>query len=754
MIYIFALCIVAIVMLLCDSMYRSYRFRTPMGNMLGNASLSCAIVVISYAINYLADTESLMVLFCCIQNIGVIWSFYFIMRFSVYFAERKPLNMGLRVITIAVVMLDSAIILTSPINGIAFAIEYRKGALSSVAALSPKPFFLVHCALCFIEVLSIVIILADKLRRSAKIYAMKYVLVIVIVLLMAIPEGLFAVDKKAVFDYSVVFFGLSGAFLCYAVFILPAVMVLGGAQSYLSEFMPGIVAMYDNAGVLINKDRRAIEVIGRAFPHYEEGMKEIIRFSGGDNQHIMHAGREYEVTSRKISDKNGCHVLTAYTFKDVTESSILIGKEHHNAITDPLTGINNRAGFFEQAETFLAEHGKDNCYVMLISGINGFRDINRLYGTKVGDSVLKQIAAKFSEIKGRIPIVYGRIAESKFSLLLPHDEIDNVVSSMSTLEIDTGDDLSISIDMRHGYVVMDKGLGLEDYFELAIAAFVNSRKNAGFSVVEYSDDLQEEQKRRETLILDVQKAIQNRDFVIDLQPHIDHGSRRVVGAKAWACWEHPVYGRLNNTEFISLLEEAGFIAKLNRYVWREAAATLERFSGSGLFDGYISVELDKENILRPGTADELVKLLREYGLTPEKLHLVIRNVANGDDLEAVIASLENFRAKGFYIEEADFGKGLIDVENFLKIPFDGEIIAMNVLRAAYENSRPELTLKSFVSAFLNMGVDAIAVGVDSEEDYELLKKVNIRVAEGRFFADAIPLREFAGFVKKYNKIVS
>ncbi|MCR5278386.1 MAG: EAL domain-containing protein [Lachnospiraceae bacterium] len=753
MIYFFALCIVAIVMLLCDSMYRSYSFKTPMGNMLGNASVSCVVVVISYAVNYLSSSEKLMALFCCIQDIGIVWSFYFLMRFSVYFAEKKPLNMTLRILSVVVVMLDSAIILTSPINGIAFAIEYRVGGVSTVAVLSPKPFFLVHCFICFLEVITIIWLIGERLIKSARIYAAKYVIVIVAVLFMAIPEAIFALDKKTVFDYSVFFFGIAGALLCYAVFTLPAVVILGNAQNYLSEFMPGVVAMYDNAGVLINSDKRATDVMGRDFPHIEKEMRELLQIKDDETKHIMHGGREFSVSVRRICDRNGLHVLTAFAFTDVTESSILIGKEHHNAITDPLTGINNRAGFFEQAEAFLSEHDKDRCYAIMISSVNGFKDINRLYGTKVGDNVLKQIASKLTTLRGYLPIVFGRIAESKFSLLVPFEVIGEVVDSMSTIAVQAGDNREICVDMRHGFVTMDKGLTLEDYFELAIVAFVNSKKNAGVSVVEYSDNLREEQRRRQTLIQDVRKAIDNRDIVIDLRPHINFREHRIIGAKAWACWDHPVYGRLDYNEFARILEEGGFTAEFNRYVWREAAATLERFSGSGLFNGYISVELDKENILRLGTADKLVKMLREYGLTPDRLHLVIRN-CDGDERDQIIHSIEEFRRKGFYIEEADFGKGVTNVETFLKVPFDGEIIGINIIRAAYESARPEMTAASFISAFTRIGIDAIVVGVDTREDYELIEKLDVKIAEGKYFAEAIALREFAGFVRRFNKSVS
>lgn len=752
MIYVCSVSMAVLLVLLCVSIYKSFSSRTPMGNMLGYFALSCAVVVVSFAVNLISASEQVMTFFCCIQNIAVTWSYYFLFRFSSEFAERKSNRVMYRIICVAVLMIDSAVILTTPINGIAFHIAIRDDAGTTVAVLSPKLFFFIHCVLCLILIVSVIWVLADRIRHSARVYALKYAFVIGATILMALPGALFVFDESSILDYSVFFFGFSGSFLYYAAFVLPAIIVFGGSQGYLAAIMPGTYALYDNTGVLINRDDRAFSVLGEEFPQDEDKMREIIRLDDSNSGSIMHGGKEYSISARKIVDRNGFHVLTAYVFVDVTEKSIQLEKEHKTAIIDKLTGINNRAGFTEEAEEFMAEHGNENCYAMMISGVNGFKDINRLYGTKVGDDVLKKVAGALIDIKRRLPIVFGRVAESKFSIMAPFAELESVAATISSLTVET-DSGALEIGMRHGYVVMNKRLSFEEYYELATVAFVNSKKNEGYNVVEYSATLAEEQKRRETLIADVRNAMANKEFVIDLQPHISLADNSVVGAKAWACWEHHLYGRLDNTEFMSLLDEAGFTWELNRYVWKEAAATLERFKGSDFFNGYISVELDKDNILRDDLTEVLESLLKEYDLKADKLHLVIRKCSDEVTRERVIRILRDLRSRGFYIEEADFGKGRSSIEAFLALPFDGVIIDMSVLKIADTCSRPVETANAFVKAIQSVSMDAIVVGVDTKDDLEYIKKLGIQTAEGKLFCEPIPLKEFVGYVRKKNKSV-
>ena len=748
------LTVLAVISLLSTySTIKTYQKGTTMSTMLGNAIVACAMVFWAYVANYVVKDRNAEALFCCLQKIGVLWTYYFLIRFSFAYIRDTPLNPTAKNVSLAILMIDSAVILTSPINGLAFDIVFRKTAYNEVAAAEPKLFFWVHFALCVMEYATIVFLLISRMRRSAGCYALRYILVIGLTTFMAVPDAIYVFWKQATYDYSVIFFGIAGIVFYYAVYVFSPVVVLNQVHSYFSEFVPDPIILYDSDGSLLSRDDRAESILSEKIPQNESAFAKKFNLTEHETASFSKGGRNYIVSSERIHDSHGKHVLTSYIFKDVTETEKAFNREHRNATTDVLTGIYNRSGFFEKAETFLEEHGSENCYAVLISGLNNFKDVNRLYGTKVGDMVLKAAAHKFLECTSMFPLVVGRTAESKFSALLPFDEVDGLVSKMSSVEVEVSDDIRVSVDMRHGFVVMNENLSFEEYYELAVAAFVASKKNEGFSVVEFSKDLREEQLKRQTLISDAKNALKNKEFSIELRPHINFKTGKVVGAKARIHWNHPVYGRLEEDEFLDIFTDSGMVSELNKTVWPQAAATLERFKGSSLFDGYISVELDRGNILNNANLlDELKSLIEEYGLKPDQLHLVIKRIGGMENPGLLSKILTEIRRNGFFIEEADFGQGLATVGNILTIPFDGEIMHMKFLREAIAGD-PEgtRTAQAFVDAFTRVGAKIVVVGVDTEEDKNIVDSLGLSVAEGLCFSGAVPLKTFASFVKKYNK---
>ncbi len=749
--YLGLLGFVIVTVSLLFSVVASYRERSYQGRLLGRTSIVCGLVFVTYSVNYLSKDRDIMALACCLQYICILWAFYFMLVFVVEFCGSKKLNFGLRMFSIAVLMLDSAVILTGPINEIAFEIGYRNSVIGEIAVLKPKFFFWFHCLVCIFEISTIASFLIKKIVDSAKCYAIKYLTVLAILFLMAMPNGFFLLNESATYDYSSAFFGLAGFVLYLAVFKFSPIMLLRGVQGYMSAVVFDTVVLYDNAGNLLNSDARAEAILGHPVSGKEKEMSDELDISEDERTVLEKGDKTYTVFSRKVFDKKGKYVLSAYVFHDVTDSEKEILKEHQNATTDPLTGAYNRAGFMEYAQNMVDNHGSEVCFALMICGINNFKDINRLYGTKAGDTVLRDIAGRLSDYRKRFRMTYGRNAESKFILLLPFDEVDTVVSEMSTVPVNIGDDRTIDVNLRYGFVVMNEDLSFEEYCENALAAFVNSKKNEGFSVVEFSRDLKEEQKIRETLLADAPHAIENREFEIELQPHMNFREKKVVGAKAWVQWNHPKLGKLYQDRFMDLFNESGIVAELNRYIWRAAAETLERLKGSDIFNGYISVELDKKNIMDPGLTDVLTGLLAEYDIKPEKLHFVVRVCGEKENRAAIIRVLTELRSRGFYIEEADFGKGYSTISGIMTIPFDCEIISMEFLREAIKGDSSGRAAKALISAFASIDVGVVIVGVDSKEDIKILEDTETEIAEGAYFSAPVPLKEFVGYVKKINR---
>lgn len=92
---------------------------------------------------------------------------------------------------------------------------------------------------------------------------------------------------------------------------------------------------------------------------------------------------------------------------------------HDEAMTDPLTGLLNRRGFYTLIEKW--EREQPLCVVAI--DIDHFKKVNDWYGHDAGDAVLVQIASLLRDA-GRSGDVISRFGGEEFILLLPFTALD------------------------------------------------------------------------------------------------------------------------------------------------------------------------------------------------------------------------------------------------------------------------------------------------------------------------------------------
>ncbi|MBP5152777.1 MAG: hypothetical protein ILP13_07700, partial [Lachnospiraceae bacterium] len=270
--YLGLLGFILVALSLLFSVVASYCEKSYQGRLLGRTSIVCGLVFVTYTVNYLVKDRDIMALACCLQYICILWAFYFMLVFVVEFCGAKKLKFGLKMFSIAVLMLDSAVILTGPINEIAFEIGYRDSLIGEIAVLRPKFYFWFHCFVCVCEISTIASFLIKKIVDSAKSYAIKYLTVLAILFLMAMPNGFFLLNNNATYDYSSAFFGLAGLVLYLAVFKFSPIMLMRGVQGYLSAIVFDTVVIYYNSGNLLNSSAGVDEILGHHAPVNEKEM--------------------------------------------------------------------------------------------------------------------------------------------------------------------------------------------------------------------------------------------------------------------------------------------------------------------------------------------------------------------------------------------------------------------------------------------------------------------------------------------------
>jgi len=90
------------------------------------------------------------------------------------------------------------------------------------------------------------------------------------------------------------------------------------------------------------------------------------------------------------------------------------------AIRDDLTGLLNRRGFMQalKRETLLARRDKKACGILIMIDLDGFKQINDMWGHAVGDAYLKTVATVLTN-EARSTDFVGRLGGDEFAILLP-----------------------------------------------------------------------------------------------------------------------------------------------------------------------------------------------------------------------------------------------------------------------------------------------------------------------------------------------
>jgi diguanylate cyclase (GGDEF)-like protein len=92
---------------------------------------------------------------------------------------------------------------------------------------------------------------------------------------------------------------------------------------------------------------------------------------------------------------------------------------------DALTGLRNRRRFERDiADQVERAHRYGEHAVLMMIDLNGFKKINDLHGHKVGDQVLKAVAAA---LRGRLrdSDMVARIGGDEFAIVMPYARVDN-----------------------------------------------------------------------------------------------------------------------------------------------------------------------------------------------------------------------------------------------------------------------------------------------------------------------------------------
>lgn len=415
--------------------------------------------------------------------------------------------------------------------------------------------------------------------------------------------------------------------------------------------------------------------------------------------------------------------------------------------SDELTGVCNRQYFYEKAREMILCSTEEMCIVIM--DISNFKVINDLYGIRIGDRLLRQIARELQKLVEGREVLVARFTGDHFYMCMKRTDfikVDFPQKFNTFLE-----DMEIKVSYGVFPVGDQKDIPVNSMCDRASLA-VHDKEQLQTEYIRYYSD--EERKRilqEQEIENEMEKALKNRQFCVFIQPKYDVETEEIVGGEALVRWKHPQKGMISPAVFIPVFEKNGFILKLDYFVWEETCRLLSELKKQGLPVLPVSINISRVHLYGRDIKSKLLDLVEKYDLRPEDLELEITESICAEDTDIIYKRIKRLQAQGFKVAMDDFGSGYSSLNMLKEMPLDIVKMDLKFLDAKENVEKSRLILETLIRLSQKIDLKVVVEGVETKEQQEFLKEIGGCQAQGYYFSKPVDCDTYTSMLKKAEK---
>jgi diguanylate cyclase (GGDEF)-like protein/PAS domain S-box-containing protein len=430
--------------------------------------------------------------------------------------------------------------------------------------------------------------------------------------------------------------------------------------------------------------------------------------------------------------------------RDITERKAFLNQLEHHAFYDSLTGLANRALFRDRVNHALSQARRSsNAVAALFLDIDDFKVVNDTHGHAVGDTLLTAIGGRLrSCLRGGDTV--SRLGGDEFAVLLeestdvsPVEVANRIMRALeSPFRID-GHELHVRASVGVAYANGQEGdAATEELLRNAdVAMYVAKNQGKGRCEV-YQPTTHKSVMSQIQLRTDLQRALENSEFVLHYQPLVTLETERISGLEALVRWQHPERGLIPPLEFIPLAEESGLIIPIGRWVLQTACKEARRLQH--LYPKTpplsMSVNLSARQLQSPAIVADVRAALEESGIDPSTLTLEVTETAMMKNIDLSLMRLRELRDLRVRIAIDDFGAGYSSLGYIRQFPVDILKVDKSFIDKIDEGEHELALAAAIIDMAKVLNLRPVAEGVERVEQLERLVELGCDSAQGYYFA--------------------
>jgi diguanylate cyclase (GGDEF)-like protein len=436
-----------------------------------------------------------------------------------------------------------------------------------------------------------------------------------------------------------------------------------------------------------------------------------------------------------------------------TESAERINQLSFN---DTMTGLPNRIAFTERLSFDAAEsHEKAHKLAAFSIDIDGFKDVNDVFGHSAGDLLLIEVAGRMRQVLASGEFLARQSGDEFLGLMMsgnqPHDaqafaeRISKLFEQPFKVQ---GQDITLSASI--GYSIFPTDNPERDHLlsNAKLAMYRGKTKQRG-TINAYHREMDDAIRQKRALARDLHYAVERNELELHYQLQTTLHDGRICGSEALMRWRHPKRGMISPGEFIPMAEESELIVLMGEWALRTAC----RDAAAGNLPGTIAVNLSPVQLKRDDLAEVIHAILLETGLSPRRLEIEITESTLMSDQTRGLHILRKLKAMGISIAMDDFGTGYSSLATLHAFPFDKIKLDQSFVRRLPSDASAAAIVRTVLALGQSLNIPVLAEGIETEAQWEFLAREACEKGQGYLFAKPVSLAQLPGVINAAAQFV-